>query len=310
MQLLKNGDFETGQLAPWKANYLATNVNPYVVTDPTQAKNGQCFLRIEMTGDGGSVAQDVQPNGDYANASFSLWLRRAPGATGPEAVDIAAWGLDGTSPNDQSSTMSHVTLTDEWTFATVELGTPNPFGLLRVEIYAGAGFVDVDAASFDTTYNTDGSTEYETAGWQAVYQAQNVHFGQIATGANDAKDGAAFLRVDMGNPAGGPGAGGSVATDAQGEFWRASPYSARAWLRWAPGSTSPATVAAVLWETDRNEERAETDIALSEDWQLVEVTLTLASYHSSLRAEFYAGGGVFDIDGCAIWDPTGVSPVI
>jgi hypothetical protein len=138
------------------------------------------------------------------------------------------------------------------------------------------------------------------APWRANYQPQNVHLAVDDSGG--AKEGSAYLRVQMDGPS--AGGGGSVAQDVAVDAQVGTIYTFQIWARPAAG-TPPPGINVHLWALGGTQEDAGTDVVLGTDWTLATAELQVQNPgHNLMRVEVYCGGGsVLELDAALLHGP-------
>lgn len=126
-ELLINGGFEAGQVAPWQGFK-----NGVVGPATTEPKTGNFCGRIE-NGDGSLFyVIDVIPDETYILNLFSKWSE-------PVSNTFAA-RIRNNSSNDLLFTLPEMSITDQWEEMTYEFTVPSDVNQLKIVFYKGQGF--------------------------------------------------------------------------------------------------------------------------------------------------------------------------
>jgi hypothetical protein len=126
-ELLLNGGFETGQIAPWQGfkNGVVTNAT-------TEPHTGSFCGRIE-NGDGSLLyIADVEPGTTYTLRFFSKWLETVTNSFSAK--------LRNNNGNDLLESLPDMPLTDQWEETVYEFTVPDGVTQLKMSFYKGQGF--------------------------------------------------------------------------------------------------------------------------------------------------------------------------
>ena len=295
--LLRDGGFESGAVG-WSAlpPPAGGTTNTATYKDAALAHDGPGFLEANTPTDGGSVYQDVAVNlAQHESASFSIWVRQRPGALEPApSVGVCLWSL-GAPP---VSACKQVALTKEWQPVQVTATMPTAIGQLRAQVYmTGRGNIDFDGAVVSRSLLRDGGFESGGVGWSALPPpAGGTTNTAIYRDGVLAHDGAGFLEANT------PTDGGSIYQDIPVSLGQFESASFSIWVRQRPDNPSPVTKANVcLWAITSPSVPACREVTLSKVWQPVQVTATMPTTISLLRAQVYmTGRGNINFDGAVV----------
>lgn len=126
-ELLTNGGFETGQIAPWQG------FKNGVVTSATTAPHAGNFCGRIDNGDGSLIyVVDVNPNTSYQLRFFSKWRENVS--------QTFAGRLRNEVGNDLLFTLPDMPMTDQWQETVYDFTAPEDVNQLRMVFYKAQGF--------------------------------------------------------------------------------------------------------------------------------------------------------------------------
>lgn len=126
-ELLLNGGFETGQIAPWQG--FKNGVVQAATTDP---HTGNFCGRIE-NGDGSLLyVADVKPDTTYILKFFSKWKEAVPNTFSAKLRNNAG--------NDLLFSLPDMPMTDQWEEMVYEFTVPAGVTQIKMSFYKGQGF--------------------------------------------------------------------------------------------------------------------------------------------------------------------------
>jgi hypothetical protein len=296
--LLNDGGFEAGGQG-WQTLSVGGGTVNIANYSGSSAHDGTHYEESNTSTNGGSLYQDVPVSMSTGqSATFSMWTRLAPGvaATG-QSVNLCLWAL--TSP--ATAACQQKTLTNAWQELQATATMPTATSALRAQLYmAGTGSnIDFDGGSLTPDLLNDGGFEAGGLDWQTLpvgggtvnianYSGSGAHDGTHYEEANTStKSGSIYEDVPVSMSAG-----------------QSSTFSV--WARLAPGvAATGQSVNLCLWALTSSPTAACQQKILSNNWEELQATATMATATSMLRAQLYmyGNGSNFDFDGASLGAP-------
>jgi Carbohydrate binding domain len=294
--LLLDGGFEGGGIG-WQALPVGGGTVNIAAYSSPSAHDGSHYEEANTSVNGGSIYQDVPVSLTGQSATFSMWVRLAPGvaATG-QAVSLCLYAND----NPATGACQKKTITGSWQQLQSIATMPAATSALRAQVYMyGTGSnIDFDGGSLTPDLLTDGGFEAGGQGWTALPTGGGVV--NMANYAGSAHDGTRYEEANTSVN------GGSIYQDVPVSLAAGQSATFSAWVRLAPGvAAAGQAVSLCLYANDNPATGACQKNTLTSNWQELQATATMATTTSTLRAQLYmyGTGRNIDFDGASLGAP-------
>ncbi len=296
--LLSDGGFQGGGVG-WEAiNPPGGGVTNHVVYENASlAREGTHYMEANTSTGGGSLFQDTSVNlPAESSATASIWARVNPGqGLSGQVIALCVWDL-----NSLTNACKNLALTHEWQEVQVTTTMPSAATDLRTQVYMyGEGNMDFDGAVLTQDLLSDGGFQGGGVGWEAINPpGGGVTNHVVYENASLAREGTHYMEANTST------GGGSLFQDTSVNLPAESSATASIWARVNPGQgLSGQVIALCVWDLNSLTNACK-NLALTHEWQEVQVTTTMPSAATDLRTQVYMyGEGNMDFDGAVLGAP-------